>query len=87
MSDLEHLTEEEKHEVLKIYPKLAESVDNAVKKDEKIVEVNKVDEVIKEVAEEVGYTDGDYEKKTKDSDRLQYLEDEIEVEEEMVENG
>jgi len=85
MSDLDYLTDQEKEEVKKIYPKI-ESSDDGVKESPLDVK-HPEDDKIKKVKEEVGYTDGDYEKKTKESDRLQYSEDEIQVEEEMIENG
>ncbi len=83
-SDLEHLTEEEKAEVLKIYPKEIKDIENSIPEDSKQREEKKegLEKVSKEQEEDwkSGYVD--YEKKTKESDRVSYSEEEIEVLEE-----
>ncbi len=86
---LEYLTEEERKTVLEIFPKKLESTDDGQKpiqqdKDESPeVDTSKVlDKRSEEQKQDWkdGYTD--YEKKTKDSDRLSYQDSEIEIIEE-----
>ncbi len=82
---LDHLTEEEKEEILKIYPKKLESVDEGVSEHGEPVikpEIDKSKVVSKEKKEDwkAGYID--YEVKNKQSDRLSYEDSEIEILEE-----
>jgi len=80
---LDHLTDEEQEEILKIYPKL-QSTNEGSKDLTKVVNVPanpEVDKTKQELKE--GYTE--YETKTKQSDRLSYQDDEIEIIEEDIE--
>ncbi len=84
-SELDYLTEEEIKTIKEIYPK-SESTNEGEKKENpkeiaKSQEVPEVDTVPKK--EEEGYTD--YEKKTKESDRLTFIDSEIEITEEDIE--
>ncbi len=92
-SDLDHLTEEERKVVLGIYPKeiadleTKEQISKNVSEDsnqreEKKVGLEKVSDEQKEDWKS-GYID--YEKKTKDSDRVVFEETEIEITEEDLE--
>ncbi len=93
-SELDHLTEEERKIVLSIFPKEIpdlESTDEGVKEDGEPVIKPEVDtsKVLDKRSEDQkqdwrsGYTD--YEKKTKDSDRVVFEENEIEITEEDLE--
>ncbi len=89
--ELDHLTEDERKTVLSIFPKeirdlestnedsKSESVPNG---NEKKSEVDKLDSKIQALTKEE-WKDGylDYEKKTKDSDRISYEDGEIEISE------
>lgn len=69
--ELTHLTEEQRKQVLEIFPKEIKDLEATTKDD---TTPEQKDDIRK------GYTD--YEKKTKESDRLTFGEDEIEMTEE-----
>lgn len=81
-SDLDHLTEEERKTVLSIYPKEIKDIEKTepVIDEQKQISPNVAElPVTKEQKEDWkdGYTD--YEKKTKDSERVSYEDNEIEI--------
>jgi len=87
--DLEHLTEEQRKQVLDIFPKDIkdlESTDEGVSKEAEAVKKPEVDIGLekKSIEQVQDWKDGyiDYEKKTKESDRVVFEEGEIEVVEE-----
>ncbi len=92
-SDLDHLTDEERKVVLEIYPKEIKDLEQKGEISPNVSEDSKQREEKKDGLEKVseeqkedwksGYVD--YEKKTKDSDRVVYEEGEIELTEEDLE--
>ncbi len=83
--DLDHLTEEERKSVLEIYPKeikdLESSNDGSHTDPTKEVEKKPEDDTLKTEWKD-GYLD--YEVKTKESERVSYEDDEIDVIEEDI---
>jgi len=82
--DLEHLTEEQRKTILEIYPKEIKDLEASVSEDSKNIPekekgLNKKSEEQKEDWKS-GYLE--YEVKTKESDRVVYDDDEIDITEE-----
>ncbi len=88
MSDLDHLTAEEIENVLSIYPKKSESINDGPPIAEPVKTAEEKPEVdSSKVVSKTEWKDGyvEYEKKSPTSDRVVFEENEIEITEEDLE--